>query len=145
MVTRFALALSVLAALALVACNPRSDDTGGLDVRIVSIAPDPAAVGDATLTLEIRDLEGAPVSGATVEVEGTMTHAGMEPVIVATEETSDGTYVTQDFAFTMGGDWVIIVRAILADGSTAEQRVELRGVQGEMKMDMNSDKAKEGN
>ena len=114
-------------------------------MTIVSVSPDPATAGDAVITLEIRDADGKPVEGATIEVEGAMTHAGMQPVIVTTEVLGAGKYATQDFKFTMGGDWVIIVRATLADGSTAEQRVDLKGVQGEMKMDMKSDNSEEGN
>ena len=137
--------LALLAALILSACGPRGEQTGGLDVTVVSVSPDPATVGDAVITLEIHDADGNPVEGATIEVEGTMTHAGMKPVIVETESLGEGKYATQDFKFTMGGDWVLIVRATLADGSTAAQQVDLKGVQGEMKMDMKSDKAKEGN
>ena len=102
-------------------------------------------MGDAVITLEIHDADGNPVEGATIEVEGTMTHAGMKPVIVETKSLGEGKYATQDFEFTMGGDWVLIVRATLADGSTAAQQVGLKGVQGEMKMEIKSDTAKEGN
>ena len=137
--------LALLAALILIACGPRGEQTGALDVTVVSVSPDPATVGDAVITLEIHDADGNPVEGATIEVEGAMTHAGMKPVIVETKSLGEGKYATQDFKFTMGGDWVLIVRATLADGSTAAQQVDLKGVQGEMKMEMKSDKAKEGN
>lgn len=130
-------------ALVLSACGPRAEQGGDLDVTILSISPDPAAVGDAEITLHVRDKAGNPVADATILVEGTMTHAGMQPVIVATEARGEGTYVTEGFKFTMGGDWVIIVRATFANGRTAEQRIDLKVVQGEM--DMKSDKAKEGN
>ena len=137
--------LALLAALVLSACGPRGGQTGGLDVTVVSVSPDPATVGDAVITMEIHDADGNPVEGATIEVEGTMTHGGMKPVIVETESLGEGKYATQNFKFTMGGDWVLIVCATLADGSTAARQVDLKGVQGEMKMDMKSDKAKEGN
>lgn len=137
--------LAALAVLAVAACNPRAERPGNLDVTIVSVSPQPAAVGEAVITLAVRDADGNPLEGATLEVEGTMTHAGMRPVIVATESLGDGKYVTQGFTFTMGGDWVIIVRATLADGSTAERRIDLKGVQGETQMDTESDTAKESN
>ena len=124
--------LALLAALILIACGPRGEQTGGLDVTVVSVSPDPATVGGAVITLEVRDADGNSVEGATVEVEGTMTHGGMKPVIVETESLGEGKYATKDFKFTMGGDWVLIVRATLADGSTAAQQVDLKGVQGEM-------------
>ena len=137
--------LALLAALVLSACGPRGEQTGALDVTVVSVSPDPAKVGDAVITLEIHDADGNPVEDATIEVEGTMTHAGMKPVIVETKSLGEGKYATQNFTFSMGGDWVLIVRATLADGSTAAQQVGLKGVQGEMKMEIKSDKAKEGN
>ena len=137
--------LALLAALILNACGPRGEQTGALAVTVVSVSPEPATVGDAVITLEIHDADGNPVEGATIEVEGIMTHAGMKPVIVETESLGEGKYATQNFTFSMGGDWVLIVRATLADGSTAAQQVDLKGVQGEMKMEMKSDKAKEGN
>ena len=136
---------ALLAVLVFSACGPRAEQSGDLDVTILSVSPDPAAVGDAVIALQIRDADGNPVESATIEVEGTMTHAGMQPVIVETEALDEGKYATKNFKFTMGGDWVIIVRATLADGSTAEQRVDLKGVQGEMQMDMKSDQDEEGN
>ena len=137
--------LALPGALALNACGPRAEQPGKLDATIVSIAPAPPAVGEAVITLAVRDTDGNPLEGATIEVEGTMTHAGMKPVIVETEALGGGRYATKGFAFTMGGDWVIIVRARLADGTTAQQRVDLKGVRGEMQIDMKSDKAQEGN
>ena len=136
--------LALLSALVLSTCGPRAEQSSGLNVTILSVSPDPAAVGDAVITLQIHDADGKPVEGATIKVEGTMTHAGMQPVIVETEALGEGKYATKDFRFTMGGDWVIIVRATLADGNAAEQRVDLKGVQGEMQMDMKSDQDEEG-
>ena len=143
--TAIVIVIGLLGALILSACNPRGEEYGTLDVTIVSVSPDPASVGDAEIILQVRDTAGNPISDATILVEGTMTHAGMEPVIVGTEARGQGKYVTEGFKFTMGGDWVIIVRATLANGRTAEQRIDLKGVEGEMKMDMKSDKTKEDN
>ena len=73
-----------------------------------------------------------------------MTHAGMKPVIVETKSLGEGKYAPR----TSNSQWAatgLIVRATLTDGSTAAQQVSLKGVQGEMKMEMKSDKAKEGN
>ena len=137
--------IAILGALVLSACGPRGEQAGTLDVTIVSVSPDPAAVGDAEIILQVRDADGNPLEDATIEVEGNMTHAGMQPVIVETENLGEGKYATKGFKFAMGGDWVIIVRATLADGATAERRIDLKGVQGEMKMDMKSDKPKDGN
>ena len=137
--------IAILGALVLSACGPRAEQGGNLDVTVLSISPEPAAVGDAVITLQVRDIAGNPVSDATILVKGTMTHAGMQPVIVGTEARGAGKYVTEGFRFTMGGDWVIIVRATFANGATAERRIDLKGVQGEIKMGMKSDKPKDGN
>ena len=89
---------------------------------------DPAPrVGATTCTVALADAAGAPVTGATVEVEGNMNHAGMVPVFAEPREVAPGRYQAP-FEFTMGGDRFAIVRAELADGSSMEQIVEVPGV-----------------
>ena len=41
------------------------------------IAPQPPRVGATTIDLKLTDKNGAPVSGARVDLEGNMSHAGM--------------------------------------------------------------------
>jgi hypothetical protein len=86
----FGAALSLLAA-----CGPRDDGN----------AADPPSA--------------AAPSGAQVEVTGDMTHAGMMPVIATATETEPGLYQTEDFAFTMAGDWILSAEIELPDGGTS--------------------------
>ncbi|MCL5109552.1 MAG: FixH family protein [Chloroflexi bacterium] len=122
--------LAVATALVLPAC--RGQTAGPSDIQMtMQVAPSPAAVGPAEITLALRGADGSPVLGATVDVEGTMNHAGMVPVRVRTEPLGEGRYATRDFHFTMAGDWIIIVQAALADGRKVERTFELKGVAGE--------------
>jgi hypothetical protein len=57
------------------------------------------------------------VSGATVEVTGNMTHAGMEPVIVTATESEAGLYVADPFVIEMPGDTVVTTDITLSDGT----------------------------
>jgi hypothetical protein len=56
-----------------------------------------------------------------------MTHAGMAPVQADASERAPGVY-DLTFAFTMQGDWVLLVSAVLKDGTRVEQRIDVAGV-----------------
>jgi hypothetical protein len=79
-------------------------------------------VGQARLIITLQDTAGAPLSGAEVLVEGNMTHAGMIPVFDTATMVGPGQYSVPDFRFTMAGDWVLTLRALLPDGRTAVLR-----------------------
>lgn len=96
----------------------------------VDVAPDPPEVGPATITVTLSDEEGDPINDADLEIEGTMNHAGMEPVFSDTTGAQEGRYVSEDFEFTMGGDWIIIIHGTLDDGSEFEREFDLAGVEG---------------
>ena len=64
-----------------------------------------------------------PLSGATLTVEGNMTHAGMEPIFATATEVAPGDYRAR-LEWTMGGEWLLIVHGTLADGTTFEQRFD---------------------
>jgi hypothetical protein len=98
-------------------------------------------VGPTTLIVTLREAggsaptrdggltQGAPITGATVRVEALMTHPGMAPIeatAVATGLTT-GEY-RADFAFTMAGDWVLLVTATLPDGRRIERRIDIANV-----------------
>ncbi len=72
---------------------------------------------------------GERVTGATVELTGDMTHAGMIPVVRSAPEAAAGTYRADDFEFTMAGDWILTAKVTLPDGTnvTAETRVTVPG------------------
>lgn len=123
--------LIVLLGILLVAgCDRRNGaDSSGIQID-VEVSPQPLVVGPAQVTVTLKGQEGEPIENAAVEVEGNMSHAGMVPVIAEAAGGADGRYVTQDFEFTMGGDWFITVRVTLPDGRTAEQTFDLQGVAG---------------
>lgn len=128
----FSLVLLLLIGILAIGCE-RGDgsSTDAEDVQIeISVTPDPPQVGPATITVTLTDADGEPITGADLDIEGTMSHAGMEPVLSNTTGDETGQYVTDDFEFTMGGDWIIIVRGELPDGTEIEREIDLAGVEG---------------
>ena len=109
----------------LCACGPAGAPARDITVEL-SFDPAPA-VGDTTCTIRLGDASGAPVTGAALEVEGNMNHAGMVPVFGTAVEDAPGTY-RAPLEFTMGGDWFVIVRAELADGRALEEILDVPGV-----------------
>ena len=118
------LGLSLL--LVLTACGRGGKDLPDVAVEL-SIEPEPPQLGPAAITVMLRDAGGEPLSGAEVELEGNMNHAGMVPVFAAAVEVAPGRYQA-DLEFTMGGDWFILVRADLADGRSMERKIDVPGV-----------------
>ncbi|MFA5550412.1 MAG: FixH family protein [Trueperaceae bacterium] len=108
----------LLVALLLVACEPPADRAatqGDGSVVISAELEAPAAIGPAPLVVRLTDPEGNGVEGATVRVEGDMTHAGMQPVITTADAVGNGLYRAEAMHFTMAGDWVITI-VVTADG-----------------------------
>jgi len=91
------------------------------------VMPRPPRVGTATITLSVADDAGRPVSGASVRLEGDMSHAGMKPVFGEAKESEPGRYRVA-LEFTMAGDWVVLVHLTLPDGSRVEQQFDVKGV-----------------
>lgn len=89
----------------------------------LSIAPNPPAVGEATLVVSLRDENGDPINGAEIDIRGDMNHAGMEPVLREVSESENGDYMIP-FEWTMGGDWFIVVTATLPDGTVVERQFD---------------------
>ena len=59
-----------------------------------------------------------------------MSHAGMQPVSGEAQEQGSGDYIVEGFQFTMGGDWILTVRATLPDGTQVQKNVQIDGVAG---------------
>lgn len=108
----------------------------GIDMS-VSVAPTPPQTGDATLVVTLREEDGTPIDGASLEIRGDMNHAGMQPVLREVSTSQDGDYRIP-FEWTMGGDWFIVVTATLPDGRVVEQQFDytVEAGEGEMDMDM---------
>jgi hypothetical protein len=118
--------LGLLLLLVTVACRGGAE---GLDDIMVDLAidPDPPRLGPATLTVTLHDTEGEPVVGAEMSLEGNMNHAGMVPVLAKAIEISPGRYEAP-LEFTMGGDWFVLVQALLSDGRSLEQKFDVPAV-----------------
>jgi len=128
--------LFMLLTISLVACKPPSDKSqvsssgtaqaNGLKAR-VEFDKD-AKLGPAVISVYVLDNNKA-VAGASVEVTGDMTHAGMVPVISEAVESETGLYKTKDFEFTMAGDWILTTVIKTKDGKklTTEDRLTVKG------------------
>ncbi len=112
------------AGLAIVSCSGRATTVNTLSW---TLAPTSPAVGPATLTVTLRDPAGTAVTGARVRLEGHMSHPGMTPVITDATERTSGVYIAL-FTFTMPGDWVLLVSAVLPNGGRVEQRIDVPNV-----------------
>ncbi len=133
------LAIVLAAALALGACrgDPPPDD---VPIQVdVSVAPTPPIVGPVRLVLTITDEAGDPVEDARVQVEGTMSHAGMTPVHDSASYQGQGRWVVPEFEFTMGGEWIMIIRVTLPDGREAVREREMDVVGGPPPQERSSD------
>jgi len=111
------------------ACG-RRDQAARIDPRVDltwTLRPATAVVGPATLTVSLRAPSGTPLAGATVRIEGHMTHAGMAPLVAEAVERAPGVYDAA-FAFTMQGDWVLLVSVNLPDGTRVERRIDVANV-----------------
>jgi hypothetical protein len=115
-----------IALLTLVSCGRGGKALPDVGVAL-AIEPEPARIGLATITVSLSNAGGQPISGAEVELEGNMNHAGMVPVSAWAQEVADGQYQA-DLEFTMGGDWFILVHAALPDGRSLERKVDVPGV-----------------
>lgn len=118
--------LGLLLFLFLAGCGRGSPDLNNVDVEL-DIEPHPPRMGPATVTIALRDTDSQPISGASVEIEGNMSHAGMVPVLATASEVDPGFYEAE-LDFTMGGDWFILVRADLPDGRSLERKIDVPGV-----------------
>ncbi|HEV7902667.1 MAG TPA: FixH family protein [Pyrinomonadaceae bacterium] len=92
------------------------------------ITPQPPVVGvTATVSLKVTDKAGRNVTGAKVKIEGNMSHAGMAPVFAEAGEVAPGRYQAH-IAFSMSGDWVLLVDLTLPDGRKLQRQLEVKGV-----------------
>ena len=90
------------------------------------IAPKPARLGLATVTLRLSDA-GQPVRQARIALEADMAHPGMRPEFSEAREIAAGNYRGR-LTFTMAGDWVVLMRVTLPGGQKLERQMEVNGV-----------------
>ena len=130
--TKLLLLITLLAFGALLSGCQRGNS--GKDIPEISIdltiLPDPPKVGTATLALNLMNAGDQPISGAKIELEGNMSHAGMTPAFSEATEVEPGRYEAP-LEFTMGGDWFILVKVTLPDGRTLERQIDVPGVESQ--------------
>jgi hypothetical protein len=112
--------------LFLAGCGRGPQDLPDVTVQ-VGIEPDPPRLGLTTVTISLYNAKQEPISGAAVEIEGNMSHAGMVPVFATASEVAPGRYQAE-LDFTMGGDWFLLVRTDLPDGRSLERKIDVPGV-----------------
>jgi len=101
---------------------PATDD--GYSVTLVS-EPAQSGVGTGMLILTLRDSANKPVEGATLEVIGNMSHAGMVPVNGVMQSAVGGEYRVS-MEWTMSGDWYIDITFRTRDGAEVSRRFPIR-------------------
>jgi hypothetical protein len=121
-----ALALSALLGAACARGPARADETVSLTW---TLAPDPPAVGPSRLTLQLADERGQPLSGARLQVEASMTHPGMRPVVAVAAEEGAGRY-RADLGFTMAGSWFLLVTGEVPQRGALSRRIDVAHVRG---------------
>jgi hypothetical protein len=123
------LALALCASAFLSGCRKTAEPSPGLVMRH-EVAPQPPRVGLSTITLNLSDADGKPITRARLKLEGNMSHPGMVPVFGDAREIEAGRYQAS-IEFTMGGDWIVLVKADLPDGQKLEREFEVKGVHAE--------------
>ncbi len=114
--------------IAAVACRPTQASASSAQVGLRVVTE--KAVGPAAIEVSLRSGDGTPIGGAQVTLRGDMTHGGMKPVILQMREVGRGTYLADDFSFSMAGDWLLSVQAVLPGGEKADRTFSIPGVGG---------------
>lgn len=117
--------LLLLALLLLAACGGRVSQQEEADEYVMDLEALSTTVGPAVLEITLTDTGGAPVDGATLDVRGDMSHAGMVPVVQEGHSRSREGIYSVPFEWTMAGDWIVTVDALLPDGQTISRQFEL--------------------
>ena len=94
--------------------NGQTESTDAIRIDL-TVEPAQPSVGPAKLVVRLTNDKGQPINNATLDIEGNMTHAGMTPVLAQAVGGQNGRYEVP-FEWTMGGDWIVTVKATLDDG-----------------------------
>lgn len=125
-------AITLVAALVvLVAAGCSRPEESSTDFTIeMHVTPSPPVEGVVQIELLLKDADGAMVTATSVKLEGNMNHAGMKPSFADAKQVSPGKYAA-DLELTMGGDWYVLVDAVLVDGTKVQRKLDLPGVQAQ--------------
>ena len=126
---RLRLSLLIACATVLVSAGCRQQAGPSAAITLThDITPQPVRVGPASIILNLKDGAAQPLAGAHITLEGDMTHPGMAPVFSEAKEIAPGRYQGH-LEFGMGGDWVVLVHATLANGQHLEREIDVKGVE----------------
>lgn len=112
--------------LSMIGCQSSGDNHSDIQLDW-EIKPNPPSVGQASLEITLRDSTNELLTGADVNIEGNMSHPGMQPVIAEAEEIEPGVY-SAPVEFTMAGDWFFIIESSLPDDRVIERQINIPGV-----------------
>jgi YtkA-like protein len=109
------------------ACAKRQQRSAELSFAY-EISPQPPRVGPVTIVLRVTDFSGAPFTGAHLDIEGNMSHAGMAPVFAGAKEIEPGRYRAV-LDLSMAGDWTVTAHVTWSTNRKADYVFELNGVE----------------
>lgn len=123
-----ALLSGIAIALLIGACSGQTPTSDASNLQI-TLLPAQEGIEGTAITVLLADSAGAPITDATVSLEGNMSHAGMAPITAAgvqdaADGQTDGSYQVP-FQFDMLGDWIITVAVERADGSTVQKDIDV--------------------
>ena len=95
----------------------------------IETRPSPPRVGTGEVVVKLADAAGQPVQGAEVSIEGTMAHAGMASSHAVMAPAEQPGHYPGRIDWTMGGDWILIIRVKPPGGPPFERRIDVPGVQ----------------
>ena len=120
------LVLVVATAVLGIGCNKPPNTLSGVMAEF-QIEPMPARVGVVVVSLTLTDRASHPVTGAQIEVEADMSHAGMSPVFAQANEVRPGRYESH-LSLNMAGDWVMLWHGTLANAEKLERQFDVRDI-----------------
>ncbi len=123
---KLCLVMFVIGCFSMMGCQSSGDNHSDVQVDW-EITPSPPSVGQATLEITLRDSTNELLTNADVNIEGNMSHPGMQPVIAEAKEVEPGVY-SAPIEFSMGGDWFFIVESTLPDNRVIERQIDVPGV-----------------
>lgn len=110
--------------VSLIGCSRTPSD----DPRLtMSLEQTPSTMGVQTIVLVIND-GATPLDNAKVQIEATMTHAGMPSQIVQMQPLGAGKYQA-NIDFSMLGEWVLIVNVTEANGAVMQRTLPAFNIQ----------------
>jgi hypothetical protein len=115
-----------LATLFTLACSRHIETPSEIVVKH-ELSPEPARVGLTLVSLALANGSAKPVTGARIDLEADMTHAGMALVFAEAKEVEPGHY-TAEIKFEMAGDWMVLLHITLPGGQKLDRQFDVRGV-----------------